>query len=78
MLAALPVDDEYDLACRCVDCDVDPRAWLADVLARIADHPANRIADLLPWNWRNPLTSAILLIRRSVLLRVKGHISASN
>jgi transposase len=24
-------------------CDVDPRAWLADVLARIADHPASRI-----------------------------------
>jgi transposase len=31
---------------------VDPRAWLADVLARLADHPAKRIDDLLPWNWR--------------------------
>ena len=31
---------------------VDPRAWLADVLARIADHPASRIADLLPWGWK--------------------------
>lgn len=31
--------------------DVDSRAWLADVLARIADHPAKRIAELLPWNW---------------------------
>jgi transposase len=31
--------------------DVDARSWLADVLARIADHPANRVADLLPWNW---------------------------
>ena len=31
--------------------DVDPRAWLADVLARIADHPASRLDDLLPWNW---------------------------
>ncbi|MGH8700353.1 MAG: IS66 family transposase, partial [Burkholderiales bacterium] len=30
---------------------VDPRAWLADVLARIADHPAKRIAELLPWSW---------------------------
>jgi transposase len=30
---------------------IDPQAWLADVLARIADHPAKRIGDLLPWNW---------------------------
>ena len=30
---------------------VDPRAWLADVLARIADHPASRLDQLLPWNW---------------------------
>ncbi len=33
--------------------DVDPRAWLADVLARIADHPASRLHELLPWNWKN-------------------------
>jgi transposase len=32
--------------------DVDPRAWLADVLARLPDHPARRIHELLPWNWR--------------------------
>jgi transposase len=31
--------------------DIDPRAWLADVLARIADHPVSQLADLLPWNW---------------------------
>jgi transposase len=31
--------------------DVDPQAWLADVLARLPDHPAKRLADLLPWNW---------------------------
>jgi transposase len=30
---------------------VDPQAWLADVLGRLADHPAKRITDLLPWNW---------------------------
>ena len=32
--------------------DVDPQAWLADVLARIADLPQTRLAELLPWNWR--------------------------
>ncbi|GLJ00263.1 IS66 family transposase [Sphingobium sp. BS19] len=32
--------------------DVDPQAWLADVLARIADYPATRLDDLLPWNWQ--------------------------
>jgi transposase len=32
--------------------DVDPQAWLADVPARIAGHPAHRIDELLPWNWR--------------------------
>ena len=31
--------------------DIDPQAWLADVLARIAEHPARDIDDLLPWNW---------------------------
>jgi hypothetical protein len=33
-------------------CDVDPRAWLADMLARIADHTASRIEELLPWRWK--------------------------
>src|SRR4051794_32071695 len=37
--------------------DVDPQAWLADVLARIAGHPAHRIDELLPWNWR-PISAA--------------------
>ena len=32
--------------------DVDPQAWLADVLGRIAGHPAQKIDDLLPWNWK--------------------------
>jgi hypothetical protein len=38
--------------------DVDPRAWLADVLARIADHPASRLDEFLPWNWKHSQTPA--------------------
>ena len=34
--------------------NVDPQAWLADVLRRIADHPARRLNELLPWNWHTP------------------------
>jgi len=36
---------------------VDPRAYLADILARIGDHPAKRITELLPWNWDAPATA---------------------
>jgi transposase len=42
----------YTLIITCKLNDVDPRAWLADILARIADHPAARLHELLPWNWR--------------------------
>ena len=38
--------------------DVDPQAWLTDVLGRIADHPARRIAELLPWNWKREICHA--------------------
>ena len=31
--------------------DVDPQAWLAHVLAKLPDHPANKIDELLPWRW---------------------------
>jgi transposase len=39
--------------------DVDPQAWLADVLARIADTPQSRLAELLPWNWELRSAKAI-------------------
>ena len=38
--------------------DIDPQAWLADVLSRLADHPAHRLDELLPWNWQ-PATSTL-------------------
>jgi hypothetical protein len=37
---------------------VDPQAWLADILARIANHPAQRLDELMPWNWTGPRTPA--------------------
>jgi transposase len=38
--------------------DIDPQAWLADVLARLHDHPAKQIGELLPWNWRQQKLAA--------------------
>jgi transposase len=32
--------------------NVDPQAWLAEVLARIADHKIHSLDQLLPWNWK--------------------------
>lgn len=48
----------YTLIQTCRLNDVDPQAWLADVLARIADHPLNRLHELMPWCW-NPRPAAI-------------------
>jgi transposase len=42
----------YTLIETCKMNDVDPQAWLADVLCSLPDHPANKVADLLPWNWK--------------------------
>jgi transposase len=39
--------------------DIDPQAWLADVLARIAEYPVQKLDELLPWNWRrSPVQSS--------------------
>jgi transposase len=35
--------------------NVDPQAWLTDVLDRIAGHPASKIDELLPWYWKKQL-----------------------
>ena len=37
---------------------VNPEAWLAWVLERIQDHPANRIAELLPWAYQDMIDAA--------------------
>jgi transposase len=42
----------YTLIETCKLNGVDPQAWLADVLARLPDHPAKRVGDLLPWTWK--------------------------
>jgi transposase len=33
-------------------------AWLADILGRIAEHQAQKLDELLPWNWRRPSAQA--------------------
>lgn len=38
--------------------DIDPQAWLADVLDNIADTPISRLEQLLPWNWTPKTLSA--------------------
>jgi len=42
----------YSLVASCKLCGIDPFAYLRDILARISTHPANRIAELLPRNWK--------------------------
>jgi transposase len=39
--------------------DIEPEAWLTDVIARIGAHPINRLAELLPWNWSLPATLSV-------------------
>ena len=46
----------YSLVATCKNIGLDPFAYLRDVLARIADHPVNKVAELLPWNWQGGQT----------------------
>ena len=38
---------------------VNPQTWLANILARIADHPVQRLDDLLPWRWAASQVNAV-------------------
>jgi transposase len=42
----------YSLVETCRLNGVEPEAWLTDIIARIGDHPINRIDELLPWHWQ--------------------------
>jgi transposase len=42
----------YSIIESCKMNGVEPQAYLTDVLARIADHPIQKINDLLPWHWK--------------------------
>ena len=41
--------------------DIDPQAWLADTLSKIADTPQTRLGKLLPWNWMSDRRSRAAL-----------------
>jgi transposase len=45
----------YTLIVSCKMNDIDPQAWMADVLARLPDMPVSRVHELLPWNWKAEL-----------------------
>jgi transposase len=49
----------YSLITTCRLNDIDPHAWLADVLARLPDHPAQRIDELMPWAWKGRRQPAV-------------------
>ena len=52
--------------------DIDPHAWLAHVLSRIAETPQSRLGELLPWNWtiKSPLARCRLTAAPGGWLRV--------
>jgi len=50
----------YGLIATCRMNKVDPEAWLRDVLARLPDHPANKLDELLPWNWKTRRPAAVI------------------
>jgi transposase len=50
----------YSLVATCDANDVDPVAYLQDVMLRVDTHPASRIDELLPDRWRPPVTIEVV------------------
>lgn len=50
--SAAPTAAMYSLIVTAKMNDLDPQAWLADVLARINDLPQTKLHELLPWEWK--------------------------
>ena len=48
----------YSLVSTCEANSIDPIAYLQDVLLRVDTHPASRIDELLPHNWKPPIDPA--------------------
>ena len=48
----LPQDSEYTLIVSAKMNDIDPQAWMADVLARLPNITVSRVHELLPWHWK--------------------------
>ena len=42
----------YTLIVSCKMNDIDPQAWMADVLTRLPDLPVSRLPELLPGHWK--------------------------
>jgi transposase len=53
----------YSLIATCERHDVNPEAYLADVLLRLQDHPKERVAELLPHRWKESFGSAFTVSR---------------
>jgi transposase len=66
----------YSLIETCKLNSIDPFAWLRDVLTRIADHPINRIADLLPWHWAARISVSIRRRPRATEVQAAAAVTA--
>jgi len=53
----------YSLLAMCERHDVNPEAYLADVLLRVQDHPKTRVAELLPHRWKQTFGSGFTVER---------------